>query len=236
MRKAAILQSNYIPWKGYFDLINSVDEFIFYDIVQYTKNDWRNRNKIKTPNGVNWITIPVKHTINQRIDETVIQHQSWARKNFNTFVANYRKAACFDENVDWLKNLYSDAAQMEYLCDINYLFINAICKKLNIQTKISSAQDYEIVEGKTERLVHLCKQAKADVYLSGSAAKDYLNCALFEQENMQVEWANYSGYQEYTQLFSPFEHGVTILDLIFNTGKDAGKYLKSCNTNNILNK
>lgn len=227
MKRVAILQSNYIPWKGYFDIINSVDEFIFYDEVQYTKNDWRNRNKLKSADGIKWITIPVKHSTNQSINEIDILHPSWTKKHFNTLVNYYSKAPFFKEYYSFFADLYNRAASIEKLSVINHLFITEICKLLNIDTKLSSSSDYILNEGKTERLVSLCKQAQADIYLSGPAAKDYLNEKLFTSDNITVEWMDYSGYPEYEQLYPPFEHGVSILDLLFSVGSDAPKYMKS---------
>ncbi len=126
--KIAILQSNYIPWKGYFDLIASVDEFIIYDEMQYTKNDWRNRNKIKTKNGIEWITIPVKVTsISQKINETLIFDKKWFKKHQATLQTNYAKAKCFNETKDIIFGLYKQAQSKDKLSEINQIFIKGIC-------------------------------------------------------------------------------------------------------------
>lgn len=229
-KKVAILQSNYIPWKGYFDIIASVDEFIFYDEMQYTKNDWRNRNKIKTQNGLIWLTIPceTKGTIDnfQRICDTKITDKRWAKKHWNSIQNSYAKAPYFREYKSFFENLYNECAEEDYLCKVNYKFIYAINKLLKIETKISFSQDYGLIEGKTERLVDLVKKAGGTSYLSGPAAKDYIDENLFKEANIELEWMDYSGYAEYPQLFQPFEHGVTILDLIFNMGNEARKYMK----------
>lgn len=231
MKKVAILQSNYIPWKGYFDIIDSVDEFIFYDEMQYTKNDWRNRNKIKTQNGLIWLTIPceTKGSISnfQKINETKITDKRWAKKHWNSIQLNYAKAPYFKEYKEFLGNLYKDCGNEEYLCNVNYKFIYAINDLLGIKTKISFSQDYGLIEGKTERLVDLVKKAGGTEYLSGPAAKDYIVKECFDKENIKLSWMDYSGYREYPQLFPPFEHGVTVLDLIFNTGKDAINYIRN---------
>ena len=225
--KIAVLQSNYIPWKGYFDLINSVDEFILYVEVQYTKNDWRNRNKIKTPTGVHWITIPVFQTsLEQTIHETKVSDVKWARKNWNTLVANYSKAPNFNQYKGVFEELYLNC-NSEYLSDINFSFINCINTILNIKTELLWSRDLELHGDKNERLIQVCKKRNATHYLSGPAAKDYLDVKLFEENGIAVEWMNYSGYKEYEQLLPPFEHGVSILDLIFNTGDDASIYMNS---------
>ena len=227
MKKAAILQSNYIPWKGYFDLIASVDEFIIYDEMQYTKNDWRNRNKIKTNKGVEWLTIPVRvESISQKINETLIFDKNWSKKHRAALQTNYAKATCFKETKDFIFNLYEEASHTNNLSEINLIFIKGICSFLNIKTKISLSTDYNLGEGKTERLINLCKQTNSDSYISGPSAKDYLDENLFIQNNIELQWMDYSGYTEYQQLHPPFEHGVSILDLIFNEGNNAKNFLK----------
>lgn len=227
MKKIAILQSNYIPWKGYFDLINMVDEFIIYDTVQYTKNDWRNRNKIKTANGLLWLTIPARQEhLNQLIIDTKISDKTWAKKHWKSIVQNYSKSTYFKEYKDIFEELYLTCDE-EYLSQINYKFIITINEILGIMTKIRWSSEFELVDGQTERLLKICKDCNADSYLSGPAAKDYFDEDLAKQENIQVEWMDYSGYGEYNQLFPPFEHGVSILDLIFNEGPNATKFMKS---------
>ena len=227
MKKIAILQSNYIPWKGYFDLINMVDEFIFYDEVQYTKNDWRNRNKIKTPQGIQWLTIPVRQeSLDQKIKDTKISDKKWNIKHWRTISQNYSKAKYFKDYKGIFEELYLTCDE-EYLSEINYKFITTINQILGIKTKLRWSSEFELVDGQTEKLLGICKDCNADIYLSGPAAKDYFNEELAKQENIKVEWMDYSGYKEYEQLNPPFEHGVTILDLIFNEGDRAKEFMKS---------
>ncbi len=228
MKKVAILQSNYIPWKGYFDMINMVDEFILFDDMQYTRRDWRNRNKIKTAKGPTWISIPVevKGKYFQKICETQISDTKWGIDHWEKIRHNYARAPYFKDYKDRFEYLFLENKE-ELLSQINYQFITTINEILGIDTKISWSMDYGVIEGKTERLVGLCEKAGASEYLSGPAAKDYIVKELFDEKNIKLSWMEYSGYPEYHQLFPPFEHGVTILDLIFNTGKDAISYMKS---------
>ena len=230
MKKVAILQSNYIPWKGCFDLINSVDEFILYDDMQYTKRDWRNRNHIKTPKGLTWLSIPieVKGRYLQRINETKISDKNWSRNHWNIIEQNYSNAKYFKDYKSIFEDLYLNNKD-EYLSQINYKFIVVICKILDIKTKIRHSTEFNLIDGQTERLLGICKDCNTDVYISGPAAKDYFDEALAKKENIKVEWMNYSNYPEYQQVFEPFEHGVTILDLIFNKGENATKFMKSFN-------
>ena len=228
MKKIAILQSNYIPWKGYFDLISSVDEFILYDEMQYTKNDWRNRNRIKSINGTNWLTIPVKiDNLFQKINETIIADKNWHKKHKNSLQTNYAKALNFKENKDFIFNLYEQVSHLQLLSEINYFFLKEICNFLKIDTEISFSSKYEIGEGKTERLINICKQANANTYISGPSAKSYVEENLFLENKINLEWFDYSGYKEYEQLYPPFEHSLSFLFLIFNMLFYAYKYLKS---------
>lgn len=228
MKKIAILQSNYIPWKGYFDLINLVDEFILYDDMQYTRRDWRNRNKIRTFSGIQWLTIPVevKGKFLEKIKEIRVADHKWAGKHWKSIQMNYARAPYFKELAPWLEDLYRRAGQKELLSEINYLFLITICNYLGIRTKITWSSDYVLANGKTERLVELVKSAGGSHYLSGPAAKDYIVDEYFDQAGVQLEYMDYTGYPEYPQQFDyPFEHGVSILDLLFNVGEDAPLYI-----------
>jgi len=209
-------------------MINRVDEFILFDDIQYTKRDWRNRNRIKIPNGLRWITIPVevKGKYYQKIKDTIISDPKWNIKHWKTIVHNYSKAKFFHEYKDLFEELYLGSGD-KYLSQINHRFITAICKLLGIDTKISWSTDYQISDGKTERLVALCKQAHATEYISGPSAKGYIKEELFRAEGITVEYLDYSDYPEYSQLYPPFEHAVSIIDLILNEGINARKYMKS---------
>ena len=221
----SILQSNYIPWKGYFDIIARSDVFVIYDEVQYTKNDWRNRNIIKTQNGLQWLTIAVKHdSLDQKICDTQVFKNNWSKKHIGTLQANYAKAPFFKDYKEAIFEVYENVTSN--LSEINLQFINAICRILEIDTKIIDSRTLNLRGDKQERLIHACKILEADTYLSGPAAKSYIEEDIFESNNIKVEWMDYANYKEYNQLFSPFEHGVSILDLIFNEGPNARQFLK----------
>ena len=230
MKKVGIIQSNYLPWKGYFDLIKFVNELILYDDVQYTKNDWRNRNIIKTHQGNKWITIPVsKQHLSQKMYETKVANSLWQKKHWKTICQSYSKSHFFNETRDIFEELYLNTNE-EYLSQINYNFIRTINSFLGINTKISLSSHFTLHGKKTERLVGLCKQTRAEEYISGPSAKDYLDEGLFNEENIKVSWMDYSKYPEYNQLFPPFTHQVSIIDLIFNEGPNAPKFMKGfCN-------
>ncbi len=185
-KRVAIVQSNYIPWRGYFDLINSVDEFILYDDMQYTKRDWRNRNSIKSRHGLIWLTIPVqvKGKYSQKINDTVVADHKWSNEHWRLIVHNYARAKYFSEYKTKFEELYS--ASEDRLSQINYRFITAICSMLGIRTTISWSMDYQLIGDKTERLINLCKQAGANKYLSGPTGRVYLDEKLFTDQGIEV--------------------------------------------------
>lgn len=227
MKKVAIAQSNYIPWKGYFDLIAAADEFILYDDMQYTRRDWRNRNQIKTPQGVQWLTVPVlvKGKYHQRIRDTEIDGTRWAETHWKALTQNYRRSRHFEEVSKWLKPLYLNESHT-HLSQLNRKLLVAICGYLSIKTVISNSWDYHLPEGKTSRLVEMCRQAGGTEYISGPAARSYIEEEKFAEKGIKLTWFEYSGYPEYTQLWGNFAHGVTILDLLFNCGRDSQTYMR----------
>jgi len=226
MKKIAILQSNYIPWKGYFDIIRRADVFVIYDEVQYTKNDWRNRNLIKTAKGTEWLTIPVSQkSLQQRIDETTVTQKNWHKKHWNTLVCNYAKAPYFKDYEADFEAFYS-SLNTENLSEINLLFIKKINSILDIKSEIIDSKSLKLSGDKNDRLIDAVKKLNGTHYISGPAAKNYIDIDKFHTESISIEWMNYSGYPLYSQLFGPFTHEVTILDLIFNEGPNAKLYLK----------
>ncbi|WP_028101442.1 WbqC family protein [Pseudoduganella violaceinigra] len=226
-KKIAILQSNYIPWKGYFDMIAAVDEFILYDDMQYTRRDWRNRNQIKTPQGLQWLTVPVqvKGKYHQKIRETEIDGTDWAGAHWKALAQNYRRAPHFEEIAGWLAPIYL-AENFSHISQLNRRLIEAVCNYLSIKTVISTSWDYDLVEGRTERLAELCAQAGGTEYISGPSAKDYIEPEVFAGKDIKLSWFDYAGYPEYQQLWGEFTHGVSILDLLFNCGKDSPRFMR----------
>ena len=228
MKRIAILQSNYIPWRGYFDLIASVDEFIIYDDVQYTKNDWRNRNRIKTRQGLQWMTVPVRvKGLHQNIRETMIDGTHWAKKHWRTLEFNYSMAPHFTEIANWLAPIYLEERHA-HLSLLNRRLLEAICGYFGIVTRLTNSWDYELAGDKTERLANLCRQASATEYVSGPSARSYIDERVFDEYGIRLTWFDYDGYRDYTQLWGAFEPAVSILDLLFNVGAEAPDYLRYC--------
>lgn len=224
-KKLVILQSNYIPWKGYFDLIAAADEFVLYDDVQYTLRDWRNRNQIKTDKGLEWLSIPVGQDFDRRIRDVEIPDAAWQRKHWAKLEANYKWSPHFEAVSTWLKPLYLDTTYT-HLSTCNRTFLEAVCAYLGITTKLTNSWDYILINGKTERLVDMCSQAEASELICGPAVMNYIDRAQFHAAGITLTLFDYSGYQEYPQLHGPFVHTVSILDLLFNCGQDAPKFMK----------
>ena len=225
MKKVAIIQSNYIPWKGYFDIIHDVDEFIFHDDLQYTKNDWRNRNKILTNQGDRWLTIPVGTNEHRLIQEVRIKDHIWQKKHWNLLELFYKKSPFFDIYRDYFEDIYLYRT-WEYLSELNQHLIKHISKAfLGIKTTFTTSSDYTASGKKQTKVLELLKESGADCYVSGSAAKSYIEEDDFRQAGIKLIWKDYSGYPEYPQQFEPFVHNVSILDLLFNVGNNAPYYI-----------
>jgi hypothetical protein len=226
-KTVAILQSNYVPWKGYFDLMSAADELILYDEVQYTKHDWRNRNKLKSPVGVRWLTIPVqvKGRLGQRIDEARISDPSWAARHWATVKAWYGRAPFFGYYRSVFEDLYLSTGEDPYLSQINRHFLETLRDLLGITTPLTCSSEYHSSGHRIERLVGICRAAGATRYLSGPAAQKYLDTDCFYEAGIEVVWMSYDGYPEYPQLYPPFEHHVSVLDLLLNVGDEAPLYM-----------
>lgn len=225
-RRVAIVQSSYIPWKGYFDLIRAADAFILLDDVQFTKRDWRSRNRIKTKDGLAWLTVPVhtKGRFEQRILDTTISDPGWARRHWQTLQGAYARAPFFEAYAPAIEPLYAHPVS-DRLSEVNAALLRAACGALGITTPITWSTDYERRDGRNERLLDLCVQAGATEYLSGPSARGYLDTAAFAAAGIAVRFADYRGYPEYPQPHPPFAHDVTALDLLFSVGPAAKDHL-----------
>jgi len=228
LKRIAISQSNYLPWKGYFDLMKTVDEFIILDTVQYTKRDWRNRNLIKTSQGVKWISIPVKQKGNYHsniIDMQVVDFE-WATNHLNILSNYYGKSNYYREVYSFIEDIFEKCRNIDSLSEINRILLKDICNVLKIDTQFSYSENFTTSNEPNQRLIDICKAVGATHYLSGPAAKAYLNEELFKEANIVVEWMKYRVYPEYPQLHGEFIHEVSIVDLLFNVGlKNAHEYI-----------
>ncbi len=225
MKTAVILQSNYLPWKGYFDLIHDADVFVFYDDVQYTPRDWRNRNKIKTAKGLIWLTIPVGSHRNRLIWEVDIPTSAWQAKHWQSIRQNYSKCPYFNLYQEFFETVYLTRRWLN-LSELNQYLIRTIAYEfLGIHTEFRDAREFQATAKKQERLLQILGRLGANRYISGPAAKTYIDPNRFDAAGIELVWKDYLGYPEYPQRFPPFEHGVSILDLLFNVGPDAPWYI-----------
>lgn len=230
--KVGIIQSNFIPWRGYFDFIDDVDLFIFYDDVQYSKNDWRNRNKLKTVNGAEWITVPVRSfSLSQLIQETPIDYRGWGKKHKKQIIQWYAKARFFKQYCDELFAILE--VKYETISELNVTLCRWIMKKLEISTLTRMSSEFLLNGSKTERLIDLLEKVGATIYVSGPAGRSYLDEKLFQEAGISLEYKNYD-YPTYPQLWGDFVGEVSVLDLLFNTGPEARKYLKSTKPNEVV--
>jgi hypothetical protein len=222
--KCVILQPSYIPWRGYFHQIAKADVFVFYDDVQYDTRGWRNRNQIKTPQGLKWLTIPVRskgaQTEHIPINQIpIVWEKPWQEEHLRTIYHAYRKAPYFDHFYEPLKNWMS--VRQDYLADFTCGLTEAMAGFLGISGKtFLRSSSLKAGGAKTERLIRILKQIGADHYISGPSARDYIDPRLFDEAHITLEYMQYQ-YREYPQLYPPFEGAVSIIDLIFMTGPDA---------------
>ena len=224
--KVAAIQSSFIPWRGYFDFIASVDVFVFHDDIQYTKSDWRNRNRIKTQKGTEWLTVPVHYKeVSQLICETSIDHSTaWQQKHLRKVQESYREAPYAKVALDILASVQVD--QSETISNLNTELTKRICDYLCITTPLISSSELSLVGTKTDRLIDLLKKLNATAYLSGPSADAYLDKEAFRRNGIRLEYKSYD-YDPYPQLWGSFEGAVTVLDLIANCGPEAKNHIRS---------
>lgn len=225
-KRIAILQSNYIPWKGYFDLMHTVDEFVLFDTAQFTRRDWRNRNQIKTPAGLQWLTIPVATSghYHASIDSIEVSDSRWPERHWRTIESNYARAPHFKTLGPALRALFLGCSETR-LSAVNHRFLAGLCELLGIRTTLSWSSDYRLADGQTEKLVAICCQAGATTYVSGPAAASYIDRNQFIDAGIELQYFSYDGYPEYRQLHPPVEHRVSIIDLLLNEGPEAPRYM-----------
>lgn len=212
----SIHQPNFLPWLGFFDKVDRADIFILLDNVQFEKNEWQNRNRIKGPNGPQWLTVPVQHRFPQTIAEVCIDNQTnWRRKHWNAIASNYRKAPFFDQYSPLLEEAYQ--REWTRLVDLNIHLLKQVFDMIGLNTSIRLASEFQTDEVSSSRLSSLCKTVGGDVYLAGAGGHNYLDTTPFESSRIRVEYQDYR-HPEYSQLFGSFIAHLSVLDLIMNCG------------------
>ena len=225
--RVSIIQSCYIPWKGFFDLIGRCDEYVVYDSAQFVKGHWHNRNRIKTSAGTKWLTIPVitSNRLGQSIRDVEIS-KKWADQHWGAVERAYRNAAFFAQCAPIVRGWYEKADQTRSLSEVNLIFIKAIASQLGLSTRITSDLAYPREGTKSERVLSMVRATGANRYLSGPSAQVYLDESIFKAAGVEVEWMEYRNYNTYPQLHGEFVHAVSTLDVLFNTGPDALRYVR----------
>jgi hypothetical protein len=229
-RRVAIIQSSYIPWRGYFAIIARCDAFIFLDSVQFTRRDWRTRNRIKTPSGPLWLSIPVRQKGNYHasIDAIEIAGAGWVSEHLHRIAANYRRAPHFAALFPVLEAAYGAMKAEVSLSAINQGLTATMCRLLDIGTPL--LRDVDLIErgrlnalAPTARLVKLAAVAEATEYLSGPAARAYLDESAFDASGMTVSWMDYGGLLQYRQLWSGFDPSLSVVDALLNLGAEGAR-------------
>ena len=216
----AIHQPQYLPWLGYFDKIRRADVFCFLDNVQYKKNEWQNRNKIKNVQGWQWLTVPVNYRFPQKIKEvTAGDPLKWGKKHLQALITNYSKAPFFKEYIGYFERFYS--RERKLLSEINIDAVKIICELLQIKnTSFVIASDVSNSEDPTGRLVGICKAVGGDTYLSGKDGAGYMDLAKFRENNVSVIFQDFK-HPSYPQQFGAFEPNLSVVDLLFNCGPES---------------
>lgn len=223
-----ILQPSYVPWRGYFHQIQKADIFVFYDCVQYDKHGWRNRNIIKTPQGDQWITVPVstKGSVSGRTpihEIPIIWNTTWTEKHVRALQMNYAKAPFFKRYKPLLEEIFSRHDKM--LSDFTCASTERLARELGIKhTQFMRSSTLPAEGTKTDRLLSILKHLGATHYISGPSARDYMEQEKFIAAGISVEYMTYD-YPEYPQLHGGFLPNVTVLDLLFNVGEDASQFI-----------
>jgi len=214
--KVVILQSSYVPWKGYFDLIHDADVFCFYDEVKYTKNDWRNRNKLLDKNGEFWLSIPIsKEAVKKKISEVELPGNDWQKKHYSVIMSTYYSAP--QKNV--LKSLLDDIYlnnDWQHLSQVNQYSTKRIAEYMGLKTEFKNSASYNLDGDRINRLISLIKQIGGTEYISGPSAKNYLSGSetLFADAGIKLSFKNYGPYAPYSQNITSFSNHVSIIDLL----------------------
>jgi hypothetical protein len=224
MTTLAAHQPQYLPWLGLFDKLDRADVFVLLDNVQFTKNEWQNRNRIKGPAGWQWITVPVRHRFPQIIKEVEIREdQPWRRKHVRALESNYGRAAFFEQTMPLLSDVLGQA--WAHLADLNIELIRKLADRLGIETDLRLGSEFDTRDDPSLRLLDLCLELDADSYLSG-AGGDYLNRSAFTEAGVGVRIQEFA-HPRYPQLHGDFEPFMSVVDLLMNCGSESFSIIES---------
>lgn len=219
-----VLQPGYLPWLGFFDQMRRCDIFVLYDDAQFDKHGWRNRNRIKSPTGPHWLTVPVHVTLGQRILEIEVDNrQPWARKHVSTIGQFYAKAPYLKRYMPELEELLM-GRRWERLIEVDVAVIELLCDWLGIEPRWARSSELRLGGERNEHLLNICRHFGARRYLSGNAAQSYLDTELFARHRIAVEWQNYH-HPVYTQQHGEFLPFLSVMDLLLNCGEESASII-----------
>jgi hypothetical protein len=220
----SIHQPQYMPWLGFFEKMSRADVFVLLDDVQYKKNEWQNRNQIKTAQGKLWITVPVMYHYPERIIDVKLNNDiAWQKQQRKTIELAYAKSPFMDNYTAFLDEVFYQ--KWERLDQINVFTVKKLAELLGIKTKIICSSEFSLTTSSTPRLVEICKVLSADTYIAGKGGDGYLNTTLFDEANIKLEFQEYQ-HPVYPQLYGEFVPNLSILDLLFNCGEKSLEILK----------
>ncbi len=220
----AIIQPSYLPWRGYFDIINAVDCFVFLDDVQFTIRDWRTRNRIRTKEGSCWLSVPVEKKYHRvKICDVELHDDSWQRKHWSSLCHHYKKAPFFHTYAPFFEGFYTKQS-WKNLSEMNIYLTKQIAHFLGIHTRFRSSGEWGFQSSGQEKLLDILKELSATEYLSGPAARDYITPSAFEKAGIKLSYKEYC-YPEYPQLSEPFMDYLSVVDLLFNCGEEAPLFI-----------
>ncbi len=221
-------QPQYLPWPGYFDKIDQSDIFVILDDVQFKKNEWQNRNRIKTSQGWQWITVPILHNFPEEIRKIRINNKTdWKRKHLNALITNYSKTRFFKDYITFFEDLYN--REWDYLADLNLRIIYYLINVLGLKREIILSSSLQLSKEPTERLIDICKLIEGDTYLSGQGGQNYMNMDRFHEEGIKVIFQDFK-LPPYNQLFGDFIPYMSIIDLLFNHGEESMDIIRKENS------
>jgi hypothetical protein len=220
--RIGILQPGYLPWLGFFEQMYRTDVFVLYDDVQYDKEGWRNRNRIKGANGALWLTVPVHVKLSDHplISEVRIDNKAnWRKKHLMSLKMNYAKAPFFSKYIGIFEEAFS--REWDYLVDIDMYFILKLSDCLGLgNKKIVRSSELNVEGDRIERLINICKMFDADVFYEGASGKDYLDSHYFSEQGITIEYQDYF-HPVYKQLYGDFIPYLSLVDLLFNHGDES---------------
>lgn len=228
--KGVILQPSYLPYRGYFYQMHWADVFVFLDDVQFTKNDWRNRNRIKTPRGVQWLTVPVRYHAQQEIRDVKVANSYWARRHLHAISHSYARSPYFRSHVGWITKLFQKFSYLELICEIATRSMVALGDALGVSMPLTvRASELGIAPElrKTDRLIAIMQKLGITEYMTGPSAASYLDATALQSAGISLSYAP-TEFPRYPQLFSPYDGSVSALDLLLNVGSEAGKFIWEC--------